>query len=76
MSCLGSGELIVLAIVIAIIFSASRMGQLGENLGRFVNSFKRASGGQHSVDVPPVRRVERGAEDAQVVDPEDPSSRG
>ena len=71
MSCLGTGELLTLAITVIIVFSASRMGQLGNALGRFVHSFKKAARGDDLVDVTP-KRLERGTEDAQVVDPRKP----
>ena len=50
---LGTGEIIILALVVLVIFSASRMGQLGNALGKFVYSFKRASRGSDLVDVTP-----------------------
>jgi sec-independent protein translocase protein TatA len=62
---LGTGELLMLAIIMLIVFSASRMGQLGNALGRFVYSFKRAAKGDDQIDVTP-RHLERGHEDAQV----------
>jgi len=65
-SC-GTGEIITLVVVGLIIFSASRMGQLGNALGKFVYSFKRAAKGDDLIDASP-RRLERGSEDAQVVD--------
>ncbi len=49
MSC-GTGELIVLGFVLVVIFSASRMGALGNAIGKFVYSFKKASKGQDFVD--------------------------
>ena len=50
---LGTGEIIILAFVVVVIFSASRMGKLGNAVGKFVYSFKRASHGQDLVDVTP-----------------------
>jgi sec-independent protein translocase protein TatA len=64
---LGSGELIMLVIIIIIVFSASRMGALGNALGRFVYSFKKASQGDGFVDVKPTTRLEKGTVDAEVV---------
>jgi sec-independent protein translocase protein TatA len=69
---IGTGDLIVLAIVLAIIFSASRMGALGNALGRFVHTFKRASKGDGFVEgkVTAKRLGNAGQiEDAQVVEP-------
>ncbi|HYV49252.1 MAG TPA: twin-arginine translocase TatA/TatE family subunit [Myxococcaceae bacterium] len=50
---LGTGEIIILAFVVVVIFSASRMGKLGNAVGKFVYSFKRASKGEDLVDVTP-----------------------
>lgn len=54
----GTGELLVLGLVLAIVFSASRMGALGNALGRFFYSFKKASRGGDLIDVRPLRREE------------------
>ena len=64
----GSGELIMLGIILVIVFSASQMGTLGNAMGRFVHSFKKASQGDGYVDVKPTAKLERGTEDAQVID--------
>jgi sec-independent protein translocase protein TatA len=50
---LGTGEIIILAFVVVVIFSASRMGKLGNAVGKFVYSFKRASRGEDLIDVTP-----------------------
>ncbi|MBE2250348.1 MAG: twin-arginine translocase TatA/TatE family subunit [Myxococcus sp.] len=63
----GVGEVAMIAAILVIVFSASRMGQLGNSLGKFVYSFKKASKGDDLVDGK-AKRLERGDEDAQVVD--------
>lgn len=65
----GAGELIMLAVIMVIVFSASRMGALGNAVGKFVYSFKKASRGDDLVDVKPGARLERGTSDAEVIDP-------
>ncbi|GMU58621.1 MAG: hypothetical protein AMXMBFR34_03840 [Myxococcaceae bacterium] len=65
-SC-GTGEIITLVVVTVIIFSAARMGALGNALGRFVYSFKKASKGEDQIDVTP-KKLDRATKDAQVVD--------
>ena len=50
---LGTGEIIILIFVVVVIFSASRMGKLGNAVGKLVYSFKRASRGDDLVDVTP-----------------------
>jgi sec-independent protein translocase protein TatA len=44
------GEVIVLLFVLIVVFSASRMGALGNALGKFIYSFRRAARGQDLVD--------------------------
>jgi sec-independent protein translocase protein TatA len=66
---LGTGEIIMLVVILLIVFSASRMGQLGNAVGKFVYSFKKASRGEDLVDVKPATRLERGSTDAEVIDP-------
>ncbi|MBX7096075.1 MAG: twin-arginine translocase TatA/TatE family subunit [Myxococcaceae bacterium] len=66
---LSFGEIAVIAITLAIIFSASRMSALGNALGKFVYSFKKASKGAGFVDAPKtLQRDSRAVEDAQLVD--------
>ena len=57
---LSLGEIIVIVFVLVVVFSASRMGQLGNALGKFVYSFKKASSGDDFVDVPPSRKNLKG----------------
>ena len=67
---IGSGELVLLAIVILIVFSASRMSALGNALGKFVYSFKKASQGDGFVEGKVEKRLTRSGqiEDAEVVE--------
>lgn len=69
----GVGEILMIAAILVIVFSASRMGQLGNALGKFVYSFKKASKGDELVEGE-ARRIERGTEDAQVIDGESKKS--
>jgi sec-independent protein translocase protein TatA len=48
---LGPGELILIGFVLVVVFSASRMGALGNAVGKFVYSFKRAARGNDLIDV-------------------------
>lgn len=67
---IGVGELVMLVVIIAIIFSASRMGALGNAIGKFVYSFKKASKGDDLIEVKPGVRLSggRAIEDAQLVE--------
>jgi sec-independent protein translocase protein TatA len=53
----GFGELLVIGFVLLVVFSASRMSALGNAIGKFVYSFKKASQGQGFVDVKPERTL-------------------
>lgn len=64
----GVGEVLMIVAILVIVFSASRMGQLGNALGKFVYSFKKASAGEDLVDATPARKLERSQDEAQIVD--------
>ncbi len=63
---MGTGELLILAIVIVIIFSASRMGQLGNAIGKFVYNFRKSSKGSDLIDVTPAKKLERNVEGQRI----------
>ncbi len=68
---IGYGELAMLAVIILIIFSASRMGSLGNAIGKFVYSFKKASKGEDFIEVKPASKLNgrsQPIEDAHIVD--------
>jgi sec-independent protein translocase protein TatA len=65
----GSGELIMLALIVLIIFSASRMSALGNAVGKFVYSFKKSSTGKDLIDVTP-RKFDRAAPTEKTIDAE------
>lgn len=60
---LGIGEIIVLGFVLVVVFSASRMGQLGNAMGKFIHSFRKASKGEDFVDMKPLPPSRRGTSD-------------
>lgn len=60
------GEILIIAFVLLIVFSAARMGQLGNAIGKFVYSFRKASKGQGFVEGKTLRRM--GSEDAEYQD--------
>jgi sec-independent protein translocase protein TatA len=54
---LGFGELLVIGFVLLVVFSASRMSSLGNALGKFVYSFRKAAQGLGFIDVKPERTL-------------------
>ena len=53
----GFGELLVIGFVLLVVFSASRMAALGNSLGKFVHSFRKAARGEGFIDVKPGRSL-------------------
>jgi sec-independent protein translocase protein TatA len=72
---LGLGELIVLGCILLVVFSAARMGQLGNAVGKFVYSFKKASKGDDLVDANAKTLSRRGSTDAEYTGPDNPRQR-
>ena len=68
---LGLGELLVIGFVLLVVLSASRMAALGNALGKFVYSFRKAARGEGFVDARH-RPLQHGAapEDAEISPPE------
>ncbi|MCI0572563.1 MAG: twin-arginine translocase TatA/TatE family subunit [Myxococcaceae bacterium] len=56
---LGLGEVIVLVCILVFILSASQLSRLGNALGKFVYSFRKAAKGEDFVDVKPLPPSER-----------------
>ena len=46
---LGTGEIILIAVVVMLVFGASKLPALGDGLGRAIGSFKRALGGANEI---------------------------
>jgi sec-independent protein translocase protein TatA len=65
----GVGEIIMIVVIVMIVFSASRMSALGNAVGRFVYSFRKASQGEPFVEGSAKPRLERATEDAIVEEP-------
>jgi len=68
------GEIFFITFILVVVFSASRMGQLGNAVGKFVYSFKKAAKGEDFVDVKPLPRSRRtpGTTEAEYTDSSGP----
>lgn len=68
------GEILFIGFILVVVFSAARMGQLGNAVGRFVYSFKKAAKGEDMVDVKTLPRSKRGQDvsDADYTDSSGP----
>jgi sec-independent protein translocase protein TatA len=50
---LGTGEIILIILVVMIVFGASKLPQLGDGLGRAIKNFKRAVHSGSEIEVSP-----------------------
>ena len=50
---LGTGEIILIFIVVMVVFGASKLPQLGDGLGRAIKNFKRAVNSTNEIEVSP-----------------------
>ena len=56
---LGTGEIILIVLVVMVVFGASKLPQLGDGLGRAIGNFKRAVSGTKEIEVS-VKKTEVG----------------
>ncbi len=50
---LGTGEIILILVVVMVIFGSTKLPQLGDGLGKAIKNFKRSVGGQNEIEVAP-----------------------
>jgi sec-independent protein translocase protein TatA len=48
---LGTGEIILIFLVVMVVFGASKLPQLGDGLGRAIKNFKRAVSSANEIEV-------------------------
>jgi sec-independent protein translocase protein TatA len=76
----GLGELLVIGFVLLVVLSASRMAALGNAMGKFVYSFRKAARGEGFVDaqgrtLPRATHVEAETSEAETTEPPVPPRR-
>ena len=50
---LGTGEIILIFVVVMVVFGSTKLPQLGDGLGRAIKNFKRAVSSNNEIDVSP-----------------------
>lgn len=55
---LGTGELIIILVIVVILFGASRLPQIGKGIGEAIKNFKKASSEPNEIDVTPKGKPE------------------
>jgi sec-independent protein translocase protein TatA len=71
---LGFGEILVILVVVLLIFGANKIPQLGDALGKGIKNFRKASGGDDSIDVTPPRDPEKLPSTEQPAPPRPPGA--
>jgi sec-independent protein translocase protein TatA len=49
----GTGELVIVLVIIVVVFGSTKLPQLGDGLGRAIKNFKRGMASSNEVDVTP-----------------------
>ncbi len=65
---LGTGEIILIFLVVMVVFGASKLPQLGDGLGRAIKNFKRAVSGAGEIEVAPKKPEVSGGAPADKAD--------
>jgi sec-independent protein translocase protein TatA len=74
---LGTGEIILIILVVMIVFGASKLPQLGDGFGRAIKNFKRAVQSGNEIEVSPKKSEIDGnarAEKSEAATPTDKAS--
>lgn len=50
---LGTGEIILIFVIVMVVFGSTKLPQLGDGLGKAIKNFKRAVGGANEIEVSP-----------------------
>ena len=66
---LGTGEIILIFLVVMVVFGASKLPQLGDGLGRAIKNFKRAVHSTNEIEVAPKKPEGDAAPAAQKPEP-------
>lgn len=66
---LGTGEIILIFLVVMVVFGASKLPQLGDGLGRAIKNFKRAVTSANEIEVSPKKSEINGAASSEKPEP-------
>jgi sec-independent protein translocase protein TatA len=72
---LGTGEIILIFLVVMVVFGASKLPQLGDGLGRAIKNFKRAVNSGNEIEVSPKKPEIDGSSQAAKQDPAKPTDK-
>jgi len=72
---LGTGEIILIFLVVMVVFGASKLPQLGDGLGRAIKNFKRAVSSANEIEVSPKKPEIDGSSQSAKQDPAKPTDK-
>jgi len=72
---LGTGEIILIFLVVMVVFGASKLPQLGDGLGRAIKNFKRAVTSANEIEVSPKKSEINGAASSEKTEPAKPGDK-
>ena len=72
---LGTGEIILIFLVVMVVFGASKLPQLGDGLGRAIKNFKRAVNTTNEIEVSPKKSEMDGAAKSEKQDSTRPTDK-
>lgn len=72
---LGTGEIVLIFVVVMVVFGASKLPQLGDGLGRAIKNFKRAVTSTNEIEVSPKKPEIDADPPAEKPDPNKPSDK-
>ena len=55
---MGTGELILIAVVVLVLFGANKLPQLGDGLGKAIRGFQKSMSGENEKPAKPLREAE------------------
>ena len=74
---LGTGEIVLIFLVVMVVFGASKLPQLGDGLGRAIKNFKRAVTSSNEIEVTPKKpEVESAASTGKPAEPKSTDKAG
>jgi len=59
---LGTGELILILLIVVVLFGGSKLPQIGKGIGEAIRNFKKASSEPNEIDVTPKKKPEESTE--------------
>jgi sec-independent protein translocase protein TatA len=72
---LGTGEIILIFLVVMVVFGASKLPQLGDGLGRAIKNFKRAVTSANEIEVSPKKSEANGTAPSEKPESAKPSDK-